>query len=115
MPATTVTIIVLIVCALAVAAAVFMMDWSASRSDQGTRSILLGAVPFVVGAGLMYVLRHWLGLQRGPSYAACFVVVWIVSMVVLSSVKSRNTKPPAVMTAAALQAALVCGVIWLGD
>lgn len=113
MPASTFTIIVLIVCAVAIAAAIITVDWAAANRSPETRQMLVfGIAPFGTGAVLMYVLRHTLGVQKWPTIAACFLVVWIVSTVLLSTSKAfRAATMPKTLLAACVVAAAVCLIL----
>ncbi|MBY0308083.1 MAG: hypothetical protein K2Q09_05015 [Phycisphaerales bacterium] len=113
MPATTFTVIVLIVCAVAIAAALVTFDWaSANRSPETRQMLVFGIVPFGTGAALMYFLRHALGVQKWPTLAACFLVVWIVSTVLLATSKAfRSAGFPKTTLAAAATSAAVCLIL----
>ncbi|HZW06154.1 MAG TPA: hypothetical protein VFF65_03440 [Phycisphaerales bacterium] len=109
----TLTVIVLIVCCVAVAAAIITVDWAAANKSPETRQMLVfGIAPFGTGAVVMYVLRQPLGVQKWPTLAACFLVVWVVSTVLLSTSRAfRAATLPKTMLAAAVVAVAVCAIL----
>lgn len=109
----TLTVIVLIVCCIAIAAAIITVDWaSANRSPETRQMLVFGIAPFGTGAVLMYVLRHPLGVSKWPTLTACFLVVWVVSTVLLSTSKAfRAASLPKTMLAAAVVSAAVCLIL----
>jgi hypothetical protein len=113
MPTTTFTVIVLIVCVLAIAAAIVTVDWAAANRSPETRQMLVfGIAPFGTGAVLLYVLRHTFGVAQWPRLAACFLVVWVVSTVLLSTSKAfRSSGIPKAALAAAITSAAVCLIL----
>jgi hypothetical protein len=113
MPAATFTIIVLVVCCIAIAAAIVTVDWAAANRSPETRQFLVfGIAPFGTGAVLMYVLRHALGISRWPTLVSCFLVVWVVSTVLLATSKAfRAATLPKTVLAAAIVATAVCLIL----
>ncbi|MFT3685196.1 MAG: hypothetical protein QM783_09770 [Phycisphaerales bacterium] len=113
MPATTFTVIILIVCALVIAGAIITVDWAAANRSPETRQMLIfGIAPFGTGAILLYVLKHAFAVQQWPRIAACFLVVWVVSTVLLATSKAfRASGLPKAALAAAITSAAVCLIL----
>ena len=109
----TLTVIVLVVCCVAIALAIVAVDWaSVNRSPETRQMLVFGVAPFGTGAALMYVLKHPLGVSKWPTFVACFMVVWVVSTVLLTTSKAfRSATLPKTMLAAAVTAAAVCLIL----